>query len=514
MSARAVTQVLPLLLVKSLLLGPTPPASVQALPGLPTHASLALVPHDLADSDVAAPALSMPVSSLVSAAAPDSDVAAPAPSMPVSSLVSAAAPEPRACAADLPEVDPLELALLAGDALIGRSLTDSALNNTGWQRGPSHARIVSYQKGCADGRCDYCAVSFSSGDPESILAVGDLTPRDFCGAEGIRGGYVWRMRRFFGEPGFADIVQALAPSKCCRVYSTGHSMGSSMAAMFAFCANQQQAAPSRDKVTFAGITNDITLVTFAEDRLSQVPLYSGKPGQCFEGARYVVSDGKLDRSLASSREAQMAGIKVVAQTMRIRSNSAEAETTEQTLARLEAIPQESDEWQEAMDAALTQISPFLTQVGSEITYDAELLNSGDLGWMYSTSAKDAAKLWLNYTMKYKDDLHFTYDVVPGLHPDLKFPNVAFAPLKHPGSSISGQLVPAQDTCSSTAPSLPDYNVLLYHFGNLAYKLEFGKPIPSHELCCYVQALSPNPEVADCGARYFDDPDIECPPTWS
>mmetsp|Transcript_110580 Transcript_110580/g.276959 ORF Transcript_110580/g.276959 Transcript_110580/m.276959 type:complete len:486 (+) Transcript_110580:70-1527(+) len=474
-----------LLLAKVLVLGSGMPAVVRALSGLPTHATLALLPETHSGEDIAEPALAAPTS-----------LVAPADSQ-------------RECPAALPDVDTLELALLAGDALFGRSLTNGTLINLGWQRGPSHPYIVSYEKGCADGRCDYCAVSFTaSGDIGGFFDETDLTPRHFCGAEGVRGGYVHRMRKFFRDDSFANIVRALSSSRCCRVYSTGHSLGASMAAMFAFCANQRKSAPILDKLAFAGITDNVTLVTFAEDRLSKVPLYNGEPGRCFEGARHAITDGSTETLSISSREAQVAGIQVVAQTMKIMSSSTEAETVEQMLAQLEALPEGTPVWQAALDEALFRISPYLEQVGDQLTTQAFHLNSGD-----EVEAPLEAELWLNYTMKYKAELRFTFDGVPGLHPDLKFPNVPYLPLQHPRSSVPGEVVPAPETCSSSAPSLPNYNVIQVYFGTLAYRLEYGDLLPSHELCCYIRALSPNPEDADCGLKYFNDTRVECPATW-
>mmetsp|Transcript_81757 Transcript_81757/g.212702 ORF Transcript_81757/g.212702 Transcript_81757/m.212702 type:complete len:476 (+) Transcript_81757:89-1516(+) len=420
------------------------------------------------------------------------------------------------------DVDPAELAMLAGDAMVDRNLTDEAMASIGWVRGTraGSGRFTAYEKGCHGGLCDYCAIGFSAGgDDGALAAVGDLSPASFCGADGVRGGYVKHMRSFFEEPAFAQVAKALSPSRCCRVYATGQSMGTSMAAMYAFCANQRQATPGADKAAFAGVADDISLVTFAEDRLSETPLYNGAPGQCFDGARYVIWDAKADAPAYDSREVQMDGLEVVSETMRLMGSPEEAASTQGSVAKLRALAaaDEAAEWQRVFDEALQEAKPFMSRVGDMVMLQAVALAPVEIalggGHVPTKAFSSPAELWLNHTLSYRASYEFNFDLVPGLHPQLKFPDMRYVPIQH--SSVGGPApqVPDPSTCNTAAPSLPDYNMLQYYFGGINYRLGRSMHAPSHEVCCYIQALQPNISAADCGARYYDNAKITCPPAW-
>mmetsp|Transcript_78816 Transcript_78816/g.255644 ORF Transcript_78816/g.255644 Transcript_78816/m.255644 type:complete len:405 (+) Transcript_78816:652-1866(+) len=403
--------------------------------------------------------------------------------------------------------------MLAGDVNAGFELKASVLKGIGWSRAtlaidphgaadePDFMQV--YRKGCKGGRCAICAVTFSATDDAKDVEQGlDLTPASFCGYEKVRNGYVGEMRGFYGTPEWKKIIVESSGDNCCRTYASGHSLGGSLANMFAACANQK-ALDLDDKPHFDGSSHDVNLVTFAPAALSVAPFYNGEPNKAFKGMRYSISDGDI-KPLPNSFKLKIQSL--YAQTLDTLGKKNEAETLEKAIRKIEEQP--GYRQGAALAGLEQQTAEGITQVLFGVL-------------MKSPAVAQVAQTWAGFAMANKQYFQYAYDAVPGLFPGLVDPQMEYAPLKHVKSQ---QPIATDGGMTSDAPGNSyDYMQTMWGlFGNSVQPKALW--FPNHALCCYIQALSSYPAVkdsADCGSDLFksNHPSVEVSwvacssPTW-
>jgi len=407
----------------------------------------------------------------------------------------------------------VELAMLAGDVHAGLELKASVLKGIGWSRAtlaidPTGAAdepdfMQAYRKGCKGGRCAICTVSFSGTDEaKAVDQAMDLIPASFCGYEKVLKGYVGEMRGFYGSPQWKKIIVETSGENCCRTYAAGHSLGGSLANMFAACANQK-VHDEADKPHFEGSSNDVNLVTFAPAALSVAPFYNGEPNKAFKGMRYSISDGDI-KPLPNSFKLKIQSL--YAQTLDTLGETNDSNRLEKMIREIEELP---DDRRGAVLAGLEQQS-------------AEGISQVMFGVLQqSPVVAQVAQKWAEFAMANKQYFQYAYDAVPGLFPGLVDPQMEYTPLKH----VKSQHPIATDGgMTSDAPGNSyDYMQTMWGlFGNSVQPKALR--FPNHALCCYIQALSSDPAVkdsADCGSDLFKSnrPSVEVSwvacssPTW-
>jgi len=194
----------------------------------------------------------------------------------------------------LESIDHTELAVLTGDCdSSGKNLTGVALKALGWERGV----VIRYNMAPPDTRDsamtfikgDHCLAVFSATndvtDRQQIIGGWNAQPVDMCGFK-VNAGVAQEMTSFLVSPAYADFVAFLNDDKCKSVTAAGHSLGGTLATLWATCANVKA---NINQITF-GVRSDYALVTFAPFAMATTAVYNGKPGVPFVGMRYSVTE--------------------------------------------------------------------------------------------------------------------------------------------------------------------------------------------------------------------------------
>lgn len=190
-------------------------------------------------------------------------------------------------------IDLSELALVGADADYNVNLTEPALAALGWKRGlvitfslyaGSSDQVGVYEKN------GHCLVAFQGVNDEhdylSILGgLGpDPGPVDMCRLK-VNSGIAQEMQSFLQTPELGRMVEYLNDeTKCSDVTAVGHSMGGSLATLWATCANQG------NNTAVFGERRNYGLVTFGALAMSTTPAFNGEPGKPFVGTRYCLTE--------------------------------------------------------------------------------------------------------------------------------------------------------------------------------------------------------------------------------
>jgi len=304
-----------------------------------------------------------------------------------------------------------------------------------------------------------CAVAFSATDDaldQQQQLTGLSNPTSYCGLIGVHGGYVEEMHGFFAADAWTTAMSEL--SVCDEIYAVGHSLGGSLANLFAFCANQQGDG-GYDKGNFSQLTQTVRLVTFGAPATSLTQMYSGVDGQSFYGARYQVAS-----SLSSYPSPSF-----FIQLWTLYTNVTAAvgyitESTELSAVRDGLVQTEgTDSFYTLLDQAASALAPI------------HLLMWGIVaGSIPGTAALQErifafAKFWVSEFVIYSDGVSNIWKPFGYVHPRVPF--VAFA------NEFGGKLRPTHDSDSA-----PSYAYLSYWWGTVANNGYF----PWHHICCYTE----------------------------
>lgn len=415
----------------------------------------------------------------------------------------------------LPMEEPYEYTNFAYMSVVLRSTMADAFmyQQTGWQMifevedkatkmsGAGYDLAKMYTKECNEsGFCEKCAVVFAPADDnQDFRQTLNATKATFCGLSGVHGGIADELRGFYTGD-FAGLVERLKPDRCGQVYSVGHSMGGALASLFAFCANLENDSDPKDKPRFAGLDPSVRLITVGAPVISVHPLYNGKPGNCFEGARFVVDDNSEAMPPASA-----AGF------VQLLANVTE----------LIGIPQEA--------ADLSNAIPQLTQyagVDNAASYEALLMTNLNLiiiskaaaafnamlaastGVVFPNSEK-IVKLISQFILDNLSMLGFQYDIIPllqDLTAPLVHPRVQYVPLAHPKESgitktwagytiIPGSGLGGNQTCDPfwiTRPRQNEIKTMTAYLAAFIFRTGFA----NHQVCCYAESMG-GPLAAQC-----------------
>merc|ERR1740117_2504015 len=87
---------------------------------------------------------------------------------------------------------------------------------------------------------DHCLAVFSATndvtDRQQIIGGWNAQPVDMCGFK-VNAGVAQEMTSFLVSPAYADFVAFLNDDKCKSVTAAGHSLGGTLATLWATCAN-------------------------------------------------------------------------------------------------------------------------------------------------------------------------------------------------------------------------------------------------------------------------------------
>lgn len=377
--------------------------------------------------------------------------------------------------------------------------------------GKDYARV--YKKDCnADGTfCDYCAIAFTATtdawDFEEDLNI-SLTP--FCGLDEVHGGFAQEMRTYMQQPEWAGAMDLLTRDKCGTAYSVGTSLGAAVAALFAFCANNDHVPVDNiDKAAFPG-SFDMSLVMFGAPATAKSQLYNRQPGQCFRGARVAIQQGTVNeldatKTLTGLRILDSLLVEAKAPNAALQSGIADLASQTNDLALFAqtkatiieiVLPQSIIDLKELVmqivapsDNAddLVKLIPFVLPL-DQLT----MLVAGRSLLQELTIILDPNQYAAPYTPT--PDFGFEYDVTPALLSGFKYlhPLVPYYRVPHP----MGVDPPSQDVVACTdGPPRPEVDflqVLYATVANFAEPLLTGKGepgFPNHHPCCYFRGLT-------------------------
>jgi len=400
-----------------------------------------------------------------------------------------------------------------------------------------HATV--YSKGCdADGQCNECAIAFTATvDAWDLMQDMNITTTPFCGLTQAHGGFVDEMRGFMRNETWGTAMDFLKTRCTGTNYAVGTSLGGALASLFAFCANRhQQANDNIDASHFAGLPT-FTLVSFGAPSVAKEEVYSGAPNGCFDGVRVAITPGHYPVMTHDFLGETIYHTSVLTSVMHTERAVALKHTLLAESQVLNAIPNNDAAGLAAFKArfvrahmsdVIIETTTFLIgMIGGELDIGA-VLPLLDTIWWLSPNINDP-----------NPNLEFEFDATTALLQELDFqhPRVAFREAAHPkGTEEVVTNDWAASPCNAVEQALaPQAELMLTFWGTLGSlgikevkKLlsgssevptpvppnkDFSAGFPNHHLCCYLLAITGQPESA-CGANPATGVPYKCDePSW-
>lgn len=408
--------------------------------------------------------------------------------------------------------------------------------------GSDYARV--YTRGCTETSnggefCEACAIAFTATtdawDFEEDLNI-NLTP--FCGLSQVHAGFVSEMRSYMNQPQWATAVSMMTADRCLKSYAVGTSLGGAMATLFAFCANQANAAAEDlDKAKFAGHFDMIPITTGAP-AVAKEQVYNGQPGQCFRGARVVIAEADVSELDA---EKTIVGLSIISSFLEINSGKPHAELAN-AISSLGSLKEDVDEFAKLKTQVFDDIMPsiilelkdlLMTILVPDAASSADASGSSSLMKFASPLIQllpfATSQMFMDVlpaldppygsnqpvTLSPNLDFDFEYDVTPGLLSGFNFQHamVPYYRLAHPEGQQPDHIFPV--TACDASAHLPKVDFLKVFYATLGSFVSpmlaqtGGGGFPNHHLCCYFRGITGD-APGSCGYNQLDGSSFTCP----
>jgi hypothetical protein len=333
-----------------------------------------------------------------------------------------------------------------------------------------------------------CAIVFSATDDvvDTQQQMGGLFHQvEFCGLEGIHGGYAQEMQQYMKKDEWQSAIKDLM--ECSEVYAVGASMGGSMASLFAFCANSQSEFPYKQAF---GRLPEVRLVTTGAPAVSLSNLYNGVPGKCFRGSRmYVTGESAIPQSQFHIDNLKLFSGIATALGMKDASQNLNAAATQ-----LQQLPADNAlGFARHTHAAIGKLWMILFAAVGNMTlpgYEA-------LAPMYPHIQNQVGQILQAHAASIAGVM---YDPVPGLFSMFGFKHPLVEEVRPIRNSMQPGSPPKVLGCADGA-NAPDEDFAQLMYGIILTKTTYSG-FPNHGICCYI-------DDADCGSKYAARWSMEC-----